>query len=125
MLYPTQERAQETNPVAFKNVGLKPFLIIVDREIGDREREFFSANAYIQTWLAVFANSILLISESDALLLSDQFSKEFPNHIFLITELDEDAFRTNGRVPEVVWKFIQQRPSKNSLRDLLNSLGKR
>ena len=60
----------------------------------------------IRDWYAFLSNTICLISDEGAPILSKQFRTAFPDLRFIIVEIE--AEKRGGWLPKSVWEFIRK-----------------
>jgi hypothetical protein len=66
--------------------------------------DFLDLQPAVLNWFAINWQAILIVSESDATALSTIIHTQFPNMLFIITEIERG--KTNGWMGNVVWDFI-------------------
>jgi hypothetical protein len=85
---------------------LLPYLLIFNRDDGPRQEilDYLDTRREVKNWFAFLPDAIFIISDSDALTLSNLFSLKFPSRYFLITEVP--AGKNNGWLIQRAWDFI-------------------
>jgi hypothetical protein len=79
--------------------------------------DFLDLQPAVLNWFAINWQAILIASETDATTLSTMIHNQFPNLLFIITEIDRD--KTNGWMSKLVWDFINS-PKSSGRWDFLH-----
>src|SRR5512132_2511243 len=91
---------------------MKIFLLTLNALDRKSILNFLDLQPAVLNWFAINWQAILIVSESDATALSTIIHTQFPNMLFIITEIERG--KTNGWMGNVVWDFINLPKSSGS-----------
>lgn len=85
---------------------MNPFLLVIDISSITRQEvlNFLDTRPEVLNWYAVFSNSIIVVSNTNALMLQNIIAANFKNTFFLISQINSTT--TGGWMNKEVWDFI-------------------
>ena len=85
---------------------LRVYLLVIHLDLDPRAKvlEFLDTRREIKNWFAFLPSAVMVVSDSDASTLAELVHSRFPEHLFMIAEINSHA--ANGWLPANVWDFL-------------------